>query len=60
MIKVQRGHTMSGCGQGNAGMHRSGRLAGPALFIGEDDEMTLAHLVCPRVALQRETMRAHE
>src|SRR4028119_884364 len=35
-------------------MHGGSRLAGAALLIGEDDEMTLAHLVCPRVALQRE------
>ena len=38
-----RGDAMARRGERYRGVDRGGRLAGPALFVGEDDEMRLAH-----------------
>src|SRR3954453_5265885 len=42
-VKVERSDAVAGCGQRNCGVNCGRRLAGPALFIGEDDEMWLCH-----------------
>ena len=54
-VEVERGDAAAGRGQRDRGVHRRRRLAGAALFVGEDDEMRLAHarplvLDPPRVA----------
>ena len=42
-VQIERSDTVPGRGERNGGVHRSRRLARPALFVGEDDEMRLAH-----------------
>ena len=42
-VEVERGDAVARGGERDRGVDRGGRLAGAALFIGEDDEMRLAH-----------------
>ena len=42
-VEVERAHAVAGRGKRDRRMHRGRRLAGAALFVGEDDEMRLAH-----------------
>ena len=44
-VEVERGDAMARGGEGDGGVDRGRRLAGAALFIGENDEMRLAQ--CP-------------
>jgi hypothetical protein len=42
-VEVERGDAMARCGKRDRGVDRGRRLAGAALFIGENDEMRLSH-----------------
>ena len=42
-VEVERSDAVARCGERDCGVDRGRRLAGPALFVGEDDEMRLAH-----------------
>ena len=41
-VEVERADAVAGCGERDRRMDRGRRLAGAALFVGEDDEMRLA------------------
>ena len=43
MIEIERADPVASRGQRDRGMDRGGRFAGSALFIGENDEVRLAH-----------------
>ena len=43
LIEVERTDPVARRGERDRGVDRGGRLAGAALFIGEDDEVRLAH-----------------
>ena len=51
---VERPHAMARGGEGNGRVNGRRRLAGSALFVGEDDEMRLAHgLIFPPALSKR-------
>ena len=46
-VEVERADAVAGRGERDRGVDRGRRLAGAALFIGEDDEMRLGHVPPP-------------